>query len=55
MNDAMRQCIRDCVDCHSVCLQSVTDCLEIGGRSTRSAGTRKAHHIRLLLDCAAIC
>jgi hypothetical protein len=49
MNEAMRECIRNCVDCHSVCLQSVTDCLEIGGKHA------EAGHIRLLLDCAAIC
>jgi hypothetical protein len=49
MNGAMEQCIRDCLDCHRVCLETVTYCLQQGGRHTEAA------HIRLLLDCAEIC
>jgi hypothetical protein len=49
MNEAMRECIRNCVDCHGVCLQTIADCLELGGAHA-GAGL-----IRLLFDCAQIC
>jgi hypothetical protein len=49
MNDQMRDCIRACVDCHSVCVQTVTHCLGMGGQHAAP------EHIRLLLDCAEIC
>ena len=46
---AMQQCIQECLNCHSVCLETVTYCLEQGGMQA------DARHIRLLLDCAQIC
>jgi hypothetical protein len=49
INTEMRECIRYCQECHSICTETVTHCLEMGGRH---AG---ADHIRLLLDCADIC
>ena len=49
MNEQMRQCIRECVDCHSVCLQTITHCLSLGGPHA------EVGHIRLLSDCAEIC
>lgn len=49
MSGEMQQCIRDCLDCYSSCLQTVTHCLGLGGRHAEQA------HIRLLLDCAEIC
>ncbi|EKF05825.1 hypothetical protein FDUTEX481_00684 [Tolypothrix sp. PCC 7601] len=37
------------MDCHSICLNTVTYCLQKGGNHAEQA------HIRLLLDCAEIC
>src|SRR5512133_1276447 len=45
----MQQCIKDCLDCHSVCLQTMRYCLQQGGRHA------EATHISLLRDCAEIC
>jgi len=45
----MDECIKNCTECHSVCVQTLTYCLSKGGRH---AGL---DHIRLLLDCAQIC
>ena len=36
-------------ECHDICLQAVSHCLEKGGDHAR------AEHITLLLDCAEIC
>ena len=49
MNPEMQECINACLDCHSVCLQTVAHCLQKGGRHA------EASHIGLLLDCAEIC
>ena len=46
---SMEDCIRNCSECHDVCLQTVTHCLQRGGE--HAAG----EHVRLLLDCAQIC
>ena len=45
----MRDCARECSDCHDVCLETVSHCLHQGGKH---AGP---HHIRLLMDCVQIC
>ncbi len=45
----LQSCIALCGECHEVCLQTVTHCLDKGGRHA------EAGHIRLLLDCAEIC
>jgi hypothetical protein len=45
----MQRCIEECLDCHSICLQTVTYCLEMGDKHA------EAGHIRLLLDCTEIC
>ena len=45
----MEACVQTCNECHHVCLETVVHCLEKGGAHAESA------HIRLLLDCAAIC
>ena len=49
INFEMRSCIEECQSCHRVCLETVTHCLQKGGRHAESA------HIRLLLDCVDIC
>jgi hypothetical protein len=45
----MQQCIDECLGCHSICLQTVQHCLDLGGRHA------EREHITLLLDCAEIC
>ena len=45
----VRASISDCLACYSACTEAVTYCLEQGGAHADSA------HIRLLLDCAAMC
>jgi hypothetical protein len=49
LHQEMRQCIQNCLDCHSICLETVTHCLQRGGQHAGPG------HIRLLLDCAQIC
>ena len=46
---SMQQCIDECLNCHSICLETVAHCLQQGGKHA------EARHIRLLLDCAEIC
>ena len=45
----VERCIKNCEDCHHVCIEAVQHCLEKGGRHA------EASHVRLLLDCAQIC
>lgn len=45
----MQRCIQDCQTCHQVCIETVTHCLQKGGKHAAP------EHIRLLLDCAEIC
>lgn len=45
----MRQCIRECSECHDVCLETIHYCLHKGGHHA------EAHHIRLMQDCVQIC
>lgn len=49
VNAEMKQCIQNCLDCHSICLNTVTYCLQQGGMHS------ELPHIRLMLDCAEIC
>jgi hypothetical protein len=49
LDERMVACIRECTNCHAVCLETVTHCLQMGGPHA------EANHIRLLLDCAEIC
>lgn len=49
MSQDMQRCIQECLNGHSICLQTTTYCLEMGGKHA------EAGHIRLLLDCAEIC
>jgi hypothetical protein len=46
---SMQDCITNCLDCHSVCLATLSHCLEKGGDHA------EASHIRLMQDCAQIC
>jgi hypothetical protein len=45
----MRGCIEICTECHRSCLETVQQCLRMGGKHA------DPEHIRLLLDCAEIC
>lgn len=49
MHEHMQRCIREYLQCHSVCLETVTHCLHTGDKHA------EAGHIRLLLDCVEIC
>ncbi len=49
ISDAMRECIRNCTQCHDICLETSAYCLQMGGKHAEAA------HLRLLLDCAEIC
>ena len=49
VNQDMQQCIQNCLDCHSICLNTVTYCLQKGGQHA------EANHIRLLMDCTQSC
>ena len=49
MSEEMRRCIDECSNCHRVCLETVTYCLQKGGRHV------EARHLGLLLDCAEVC
>lgn len=45
----MQQCIQNCLACHRVCMDTITYCLQQGGKHAM------ADHVRLLMDCAEIC
>ena len=45
----MQHCIEECQNCHNLCTQTITHCLQRGGEHAAP------EHIRLLLDCAEIC
>lgn len=45
----MQQCIQNCTECHRVCLETIQNCLSMGGQHA------SPEHIRLLQDCAQIC
>lgn len=49
VNPEMQQCIQNCLDCHSICLNTITYCLQQGGHHSAP------DHIRLMMDCAESC
>jgi hypothetical protein len=49
VSSEMQQCIQNCLDCHSACLNTVTYCIQQGGQHAEAA------HVVLMLDCAEIC
>jgi hypothetical protein len=49
MGTQMQECIQACTTCHGICLETITHCLQKGGRHAEPG------HIRLLMDCAQIC
>ncbi len=45
----IQQCVEDCLECHRICEETITYCLEKGGKHA------DPKHIRILRDCAEIC
>jgi hypothetical protein len=45
----IRECIDNCQNCHAICQETVSHCLQKGGPHAAP------DHIRLLLDCVQIC
>ena len=45
----MQECITNCSDCHDVCIETMTHCLDKGGDHAA------LHHIGALLDCSQTC
>lgn len=45
----MERCIKECLDCASICLETMAHCLAKGGEHAA------AEHITLLQDCAEMC
>lgn len=45
----IQDCIRECADCHAVCIETGNHCLQKGGNHAEAA------HLRLLSDCGEIC
>lgn len=48
-DNAMQECIGYCTGCHSLCLNTIAHCLDLGGEHASRA------HIGLLMDCADAC
>jgi hypothetical protein len=46
---SLQPCIDVCTECHNICLEMVSHCLDKGGKHADSS------HIRTLIDCADIC
>jgi hypothetical protein len=49
LSEAVQMCIQNCLNCHNICLTTITHCLQTGGNQASS------NHILILTDCAAMC
>ena len=49
LSNEMFQCLQFCLNCASVCNQTLQHCLEMGGKHTQK------EHIQGLIDCVRIC
>ena len=49
MDEETRRCQQECNQCAAVCTETITHCIEKGGRHAAP------DHIGVLRDCAAIC
>lgn len=49
ISTSMKQCIENCLDCYSICTQTLTYCQSKGGKHA------DPEHLRLLQDCIEIC
>ena len=49
-NSEMQTCIQNCLECHAICLNMLSNhCLEAGGKHVEQK------HFKLMMDCAQIC
>ena len=49
MSDEVKRCIENCRECHKVCQETLSYCLDEGGKHAESS------HLTTLLACAEIC
>lgn len=49
ISSEIRNCIDNCLKCHSICMETVNHCLKKENEHSDSK------HINILLDCAQIC
>src|SRR5687767_6260284 len=50
MNQQMKECIENCLQCYQTCLhEAMNHCLETGGKHVEPA------HFRLMMNCAEMC
>jgi hypothetical protein len=49
MSAEMERCIENCMECHRICVETGTYCLQMGGRHV------EANHMRAMKDCEQIC
>ena len=45
----IEQCIQDCLNCHTVCIDTAQKCRQAGG----DHGSKE--HVQMMLDCAEMC
>ncbi|MDR0181991.1 four-helix bundle copper-binding protein [Lysobacter sp. UC] len=45
----MEECIRNCTECHAICVETIAYCARVGGKHA------EAQHLSLLATCADIC
>lgn len=45
----MEECIKDCLNCYRICLETKAHCIEEGGKHANSM------HIQALSDCLELC
>jgi hypothetical protein len=48
-DQSIEECLKNCVDCHRICVETIDYCLRVGGSH---AG---APHAGVLIDCEKIC
>ena len=49
LSPELQRCVDECLHCFSICEQTLSHCLVLGGRHAEPA------HLKLLMDCASIC
>ena len=48
-DELMQDCLRNCLKCYQMCMQTINYCLEKGGKHA------EPERIKVLMDCAEIC
>jgi hypothetical protein len=49
MDPNMKECIEDCRKCADICEETITHCLDMGGKHAEES------HINLLKECITVC